>query len=188
MADGIEIEFDDKNKRIGILIAVMAAALALVEAGGNNAGQDALRGTIEASNTWAFFQAKTIRMMTLNAQADALELETAEMKPGPTLEAVKKTVADWRSTAQRYDSEPETGEGRKELMVKARQIEADRDDSAAANATFDLASSALQLAILLASVSVVTSVIWLVYLGAGLGAVGVIVGLMGVYAPHILGG
>lgn len=56
------------------------------------------------------------------------------------------------------------------------------------NATFDLSSSALQLGILLASASVVTSVLWLVYLGAGLGAIGALLGILGVVAPHILGG
>lgn len=188
MAESIEIELDEKNKRIGILIAVMAMVLALVEAAGNNAGQDALRGTIEASNTWAFFQAKTIRMTTLEAGATTLDLQSAGMKPGPELEAIRKTVGEWRDKAARYDSEPETGEGRKELMARARQIEADRDDAAAANATFDLASSALQLAILLASVSVVVSMVWLVYLGAGVGAIGTAIGILGVVAPHLLGG
>ena len=188
MAEGLDIEFNDKNKRIGILIAVLAGVLALSEAAGNNAGQDALRGTIEASNTWAFFQAKTIRMTTLNAQARALELETIGLESGPKVDEMKKAIEEWRATAKRYDSEPDTGEGRKELAARAKQIEAARDDSAAANATFDLSSSALQLGILLASASVVTSVLWLVYLGAGLGAIGAVLGVLGVVAPHILGG
>jgi len=183
MAD--DMEFNERTKRIGILIAVMAAVLAFTEAAGSNAASDALRGTIEASNTWAFFQAKTIRMTTLRAQADALELSSVSL--GETeREAIKKQVADWRATAERYDSEPETGEGRKELMVKARAIEAARDDAAAANATYDLASGALQLGILLASAAVVTSVLWLAFLGAGLGVVGVILGALGLFAPHVL--
>lgn len=188
MTEGLEIEFDTKNKRIGILIAVMAAILALVEAGGNNAGQDALRGTIEASNTWAFFQAKTIRMTTLNAEARALELHAASMDDGPARKEMAKAIEEWRATAKRYDSEPDTGEGRKELSVRAKQIEQARDTAAAANATFDLASSALQLGILLASASVVTSLIWLAYLGGGLGALGACIGVMGLVAPQIIGG
>jgi hypothetical protein len=188
MSEGLEIEFDDKNKRIGILIAFMAAVLALVEAGGNNAGQDALRGTIEATDTWAFYQAKTIRMTTLNSDARSLELSAMGMEDGPKLQEIKKTIEEWRATANRYDSDPESGEGRKELMAKAKKIEAERDDSAAANATFDLSSSALQLAILLASVSVVTSMVWLAWLGASLGAIGGILGVLGVVAPHLLGG
>jgi hypothetical protein len=188
MSEGLEIEFSDKNKFIGVIIAVMAAMLSLVEAGGNNAAQDALRGTIEASDTWAFFQAKTIRMTTLRTQAQALELSSADFAPGTKLEAIKKTISEWRATADRYDSEPETGEGRKELSVKAKALEAARDEAAAANGTYDLASSALQLGILLASSAVVTSIMWLAYLGGGLGVLGGICGALGLWAPHLLGG
>jgi hypothetical protein len=188
MAEGLELEFNNTNKRIGILIAVMAGVLAFAEAGGSNASADALRGTVELSNTWAFFQAKTIRMTTLNAQAESLELLSADMAAGPQREAVTKAVTEWRATAARYDSEPETGEGRKELSAKAKEIEADRNDAAAANATYDLSSSALQLGILLASAAVVTGLLWLSYIGAGLGVVGTILGFMGLWTPHVLGG
>jgi hypothetical protein len=188
MPEGPELEFTTQTKRIGILIAVMAAVLAFTEAAGSNAAADALRGTVEASNTWAFFQAKTIRMTTLRAEADTLELTAAEMEAGPALEAVKAKIGDWRATAARYDSEPDTGEGRKELSARAKAIEAARDDAAAANATYDLASGALQLGILLASAAVVTSVLWLAYIGAGLGVVGIVFGALGLWAPHLLGG
>lgn len=188
MTEALELEFNERNKRIGILIAVMAAVLAFTEAAGSNAASDALRGTVEASNTWAFFQAKTIRMTTLKAQADALELTAAGIKEETTLEAMKKQIADWRATAARYDSEPETGEGRKELSVRAKAIEQARDDAAAANATYDYASGALQLGILLASAAVVTSLLWLAYIGAGLGVLGAVCGALGVWAPHVLGG
>jgi hypothetical protein len=188
MPDALELEFNERNKRIGILIAILAGILAFTEAAGSNASSDALRGTIEASNTWAFFQAKTIRMTTLRAQADALELTSADLPTGTRLDAMKKRIAEWRATADRYDSEPATGEGRKELSVKAKEIEAARDDAAAANSTYDLASGALQLGILLASAAVVTSVLWLAYIGAGLGVLGAAFGALGTWAPHLLGG
>lgn len=188
MSEALELEFNERNKRIGILIAVLAGLLAFSEAAGSNAASDTLRGTVELSNTWAFFQAKTIRMTTLRAQAQALEVQSTGMEAGNKLEAIKKTVADWRATADRYDSEPETGEGRKELSAKAKEIEAARDHAAAANSTFDLSSAALQLGILLASAAVVTSMLWLAYVGAGLGVIGLVFGLMGLWAPHVIGG
>lgn len=188
MAEGLELEFDDRNKRIGILIAVMAAVLAFTEAAGSNAASDALRGTVEASNTWAFFQAKTIRMTNLRLEARTLELNTIGMPKGKKLDEITAQIAEWRETADRYDTEPSTGEGRKELTEKAKQLEADRDDAAAANATYDLASGALQLGILLASAAVVTSLLWLAWAGLGLGILGTVLGAMAVWAPHILGG
>ena len=188
MSEGLELEFNETNKRIGILIAVMASVLAFTEAAGSNAAADAIRQTVEASDTWAFFQAKTIRMTVLRTEAQSLELSSAEMKPGPGSDAAKKVIAEWRGTADRYDSDPESGEGRKELSDKAKKIMAERDDNAAANATYDLASGALQLGILLASAAVVTSVLWLAYIGAGLGLIGSGLGLMAWFAPHVLGG
>lgn len=188
MGEALELEFSERNKRIGILIAILAGLLAFTEAAGSNAASDTLRGTVELSNTWAFFQAKTIRMTTLRAQAQALEVQSVGLEAGAKLEAIKKTIAEWRATADRYDSEPETGEGRKELSAKAKEIEVARDHAAAANSTFDLASAALQLGILLASAAVVTSLLWLAYLGGGLGVIGLTLGAMGLWAPHILGG
>jgi hypothetical protein len=188
MAEGLELEFDERNKRIGILIAILAAVLAFTEAAGSNAASDALRGTVEASNTWAFFQAKTIRMTTLRAQARDLEIAAIGMPKGAKLDEINKQVAEWRATADRYDSEPETGEGRKELSERAKQIETDRDNAAAANSTYDLASGALQLGILLASAAVVTSLLWLAYAGLGLGVLGIVFGALGTWAPHVLGG
>lgn len=188
MAEGLELEFNDTNKRIGILIAVMASVLAFTEAAGSNAAADAIRETVEASDTWAFFQAKTIRMTVLRTEAQSLELRSADVKAGPQLDDVKKIVTEWRATADRYDSEPSTGEGRKELSEKAKKIMTERDNHAAANATYDLASGALQLGILLASAAVVTSVLWLAYIGAGLGLLGAGFGLMAWFVPHVLGG
>ena len=188
MAEALELEFNERNKRIGILIAVLAGVLAFTEAGVQNASSDALRGTIEASNTWAFFQAKTIRMTTLRTQARDLELTAIGIETGAKLDEINKTIAEWRATAERYDSEPDTGEGRKELTARAKTIEAARDEAAAANGSYDLASSALQLGILLASAAVVTSVIWLAYIGAGLGVLGALFGALALWAPFVLGG
>ena len=185
MAEGLEIEFTETNKRIGILIAVMASVLAFTEAAGSNAAADAIRETVEASDTWAFFQAKTIRMTVLRTEAESLELSSGA---GPRAAEIKKTIADWRATADRYDSDQQSGEGRKELSDKAKKIMTARDDDAAANATYDLASGALQLGILLASAAVVTDVLWLAYIGAGLGLLGSAFGLMAWFAPHVLGG
>ena len=103
---------DPSNRKVALLIAVLALFLALAETFGKSAQTEALSRNIEASNLWSFFQAKTIRMTTLKANADLLELQSAEMKPGPHATAIAKTVADWRATAARYDSEPETKEGR----------------------------------------------------------------------------
>jgi hypothetical protein len=183
----VELEHEGhehKSKRIGIVIAVMAGILAIVEAGGHKAATDVVRETVEASDTWAFYQAKSIRAAMFRADAKSLQLTAGASAPQGD---VAKTVAEWNAAAAHEDSEPATGEGRKELNARAVALEKHRDDRNAAMETYELASGALELGILLASSSVVTGLIWLAYLGGGLGALGTVLGLLGWFAPHLLG-
>jgi hypothetical protein len=46
-------------------------------------------------------------------------------------EGVKKQIESWKKTAERYQTEPETGEGRKELAERAKAAEKKRDRSMA---------------------------------------------------------
>src|SRR5436190_8111517 len=114
-----------ENKKIALLVAVLAAVLALSEMGGKSAQTHALADHIDASNLWSFFQAKTIRQTTMRTAADAIE---AQFKEGaqPVPEGLKKQVDTWRKTAQRYETEPETGEGGEELGARAKVKEAER--------------------------------------------------------------
>jgi hypothetical protein len=185
----IEIEHhaDPTNKRIGILIAVMATVLAFTEMAARNADTDIVRESVEASDTWAFFQAKSIRAAMLRADARALQVETAGRPEADTAQ-IAKTVADWEAAAAHEDSEPSTGEGRKELAVKAQGIEKHRDERAAAKETYEFASGALELGILLASSAIVTALTPLAFVGAAFGVIGSALGLLGHFAPHLIGG
>jgi len=73
-------------------------------------------------------------------------------------------------------------------MAKAQAIEKHRDDRDAAKETYELASGALELGILLASSAIVTSLPWLALVGAGFGAIGSVLGILGWTAPHLIGG
>jgi hypothetical protein len=174
-------EHENKSKRIGIAIAIMAGVLALVEAAGHKAATDVVRETVEASDTWNFYQAKSIRAAMFRADAQSLQV-TAGASPDAA-----KTIAEWKADAAHEDSEPASGEGRKELMAKASAIETHRDDRNAAMETYEFASGALELGILLLSSSVVTGLAWLALAGGGLGVLGTILGLCGWLAPHLLG-
>src|SRR3954466_15528306 len=96
------------NKGVALLISVLALVLAFSETLGKAAQTSALAYNIEASNLWAFFQAKTIRQTVLRTAAEQAESVSAT-------DIARKQVAKWRETAQRYQSEPETGEGRDQL-------------------------------------------------------------------------
>lgn len=174
------------NKAVAILIVVLAAGLAIVEAGGKSAQTNALTSNIQASDLWNFFQAKTMRMTVMKTAAEQLEAEGVEDLPPPKAERVRKRIQSWRDTAARYDSEPSTNEGRKELMARAKAAEASRDRSLSAYHMFEFGSAALQLAIVLASASVITEMILLAWLAGGLGILGFGLGLLGWFAPTLI--
>src|SRR4051812_27840242 len=148
------------NKKIALLVAVLAALLAISEMGGKSAQTRGLADHIDASNLWSFFQAKTIRQTTMRTAADAIEAQFKDA-PQPMPAGVKGQVETWRKTAQRYETEPETNEGRKELAARAKVKEADRDKSMSAYHMFEYGSAALQLAIVLAGAAALTTVAWL---------------------------
>ena len=91
----------------------------------------------------------------------------AEAKAG-----LKAKADAYRKTAARYESEPETQEGKKELMVKARDFESKRDHALKQDPYFDYAEALLQIAIVLISVSIVATLPWLAIFGGIIGAVG----------------
>ncbi|MGE5525748.1 MAG: DUF4337 domain-containing protein [Rhodospirillaceae bacterium] len=174
---------DPSNKKVALLIAVLAAVLAFSETLGKGAQTSALSLNIEASNLWSFFQAKTIRMTAVRTAAEALEAEAPLAASAQAKEAMEKRIAEWRKTAARYDSEPETQEGRKELAARAKAAEHKRDVTLAAYHHYEIASAALQIAIVLASATVITNVGFLMWAAAGLGLVGVGFCLIGFFAP-----
>jgi len=92
----------------------------------------------------------------------------------------------WRATADRYESEPATNEGRKELVARAKDAEAIRDRALVADNMFDYGSASLQLAIVLASASIVIGVTWLAWLAGGFGLLGLCFALLGWFAPTLI--
>src|SRR2546423_5194912 len=178
---------DPSNKKVALLIAILAALLAFSETLGKSAQTEALSRNIEAANLWSFFQAKTVRMTTVRTALEQAEVQL----PGASGEAnqvLAKRIDDWRKTAARYDSEPDTGEGRKELAQRAKTAEAKRDRSLAAYHQYETASAALQIAIVLASAEVITGVVFLVWAAGGLGLLGLIftvIGFLGPTAIHL---
>lgn len=172
------------NRKIALLIAIIALFLALSETLGKGAQTEALSRNIEASNLWAFFQAKTIRMTTVRTAAEGLQTET-ERNTDPVFKvAADKRVDFWQKTAARYDDEPETNEGRKQLVARAKIAEEKRDTSLAKYHHFEVASAAFQIGIVLASATIITG-IGLLSLGAlGLGILGLVFTGIGMFAPH----
>ena len=156
---------DEKFKnRAALIIAFMATLLAITSLGGGNAAEDVANNNIHASDTWAFYQAKSIRQTTMRVAADGLE---ADLRANPNMPAdardfIQKKIDDYRATAARYEDEPDKddpgnplkGEGRKQLTARAKDFESQREQASKRDPNFDFAEALFQIAIVLASVAI----------------------------------
>ena len=174
-----------RNRKIALLIAVLALFLALSETLGKSAQTAGLELNIKASDTWNFFQAKTVRQTTLRTAAEAFAIELVGRSDDANKAAMSKQVEAWNATVKRYDSDPKEKDGRKELKAQAEQYEHERDTAMARYHNYELGSAAYQIGIVLASAAVITGMIALAYGAAGVGVVGLIFTGIGLFAPQV---
>jgi hypothetical protein len=198
---GHKITLDNQNRRVALLIAVIALCLAFSETLGKSAQTAAISFNVEAANFWAFYQAKTIRQTTLRAAAELLKFDRMRIDGETSADALKKAMGDrleaWQKAAARYDSEPMQrparkevslnppyGEGRKELAALAAAAEKKRDTAMERYHHYEVASAAFQIGIVLASATVITGMLLLTWLAIALGIVGLGFTAIGFFAPH----
>jgi hypothetical protein len=174
------------NKKIALLIAVIALFLALSETLGKGAQTESISKNVEASNLWAFFQAKSIRRTVVQAIAEHAKLSLGTVGDEAAKTALQKQIDDWQKTAARYRSEPETGEGSEQLSERAKHSEEERDLATAKYHHFELASAAFQIGIVLASATIITGMIVLAWVSGILAVAGIAITVLGILSPHLL--
>jgi Domain of unknown function (DUF4337) len=189
------------NKRVALLIAVLALFLAFSETLGKSAQTAGISFNVEASNLWAFYQAKTIRQTTLQAAAEVMKIERLKTGGEGSGDALKTALGQriefLERTAARYETEPRQrevrkevdlnppyGEGRRELMALALAAEKRRDTALERYHHYEVASAAFQIGIVLASATVITGMVALSWLAGGLGVLGLAFMAIGFFAPH----
>lgn len=172
---------DTFKRRAAVLIAFFAMLLAVTGLGGNNAMKEALNENVQASNAFAFYQAKNIRQTSYALAADQIELAWVNDPnlPDAARTALRGKLEVYRKNVARYESEPETGEGKKELMAQARKHEAARDRALRQDPYFDYAEVLLQITIVLISVAIVADQRWLTWVAIATGGVGALFMLNG---------
>src|SRR5207245_11455662 len=111
------------NKKVAWQIAVITLFLALSETLGKGAMTESIIKNVEASNLWAFFQAKSIRRTVVQSTAEHAKLSLGSAGDDAAKAALQKQIDEWNKTAARYRSEPETGEGSEELSKRAKHAE-----------------------------------------------------------------
>jgi len=178
-----------ENKKIALLIAVIALCLALSETLGKGAQTESIAKNVEASNLWAFFQAKTIRRTTVQTAAEQAKLGLGAASDDAAKAALQKQIDDWQKTAARYRSEPDTQEGSEELMKRAQAAEHERDTALARYHHYEIASAAFQIGIVLCSAAVITGMTMLAWLAGSIGIIGIafmVIGLLAPQAVHLM--
>lgn len=174
------------NKKIALLIAIIALCLALSETLGKGAQTEAISKNVEASNLWAFFQAKSIRRTQIQTAAEQGKLTLGTTTDEAAKAVLSKQVEAWEKTAARYRSEPDTGEGTEQLAERAKHAEHERDEATAKYHHYEIASAAFQIAIVLASATIITGMIILAWGSVALMAIGIVITALGLYSPHLL--
>ena len=174
------------NKKIALLIAVIALCLALSETLGKGAQTESIGKNVEASNLWAFFQAKSIRRTQIQTASEQGKLTLGTTTDEAAKAALAKQIDAWDKTAARYRSEPETGEGSEQLAKRAKDAEHARDEATAKYHHYEIASAAFQIAIVLASATIITGMIILSWGAVGLMVLGVVITALGLFSPHLL--
>jgi hypothetical protein len=179
-------EASSENRKIALLIAVIALCLALSETLGKGAQTESISKNVEASNLWAFFQAKSIRHTVVQTAAEQGKLALGSTGDDAAKAALQKQIDDWQKTAERYRSDTKSLEGQAELSERAKHAEEERDLATAKYHHYELASAAFQIGIVLASATIITGMVVLAWISGLLAIAGIGMTALGIYAPHLL--
>lgn len=179
------------NKKMALMIAVLALFLSFAETVGKSAQTAALNAQMEASNLWSFYQAKNIRRTDNLIAAQQIQLDLAAVTDPQQRAAMEKQVEEWNKTAARYRSEPAAadgkGEGTEELSGRAVSAEHLRDEMLSKYHNYEFASAAFQIGIVLASAAVITGLAIPGFIASGLALLaGAAFMGFGLIAPHLL--
>ena len=156
--DGAKNNDKDREKWLGVYIGILAVILAICSLGGGNATKDSTLKNIEASNTWGFYQAKNIRRQALRLQADEFEafVKMTPNMPEDVRKQIQTKIDSYHADEKRMTTEPEKKEGIEELLVKGKALEVERDTAMRRDPYFDYGQALLQIAIVLASVAIIS--------------------------------
>jgi hypothetical protein len=171
------------RKFTGIYLGIIAMLLAITALGGAHATKTIVNANIQASDTYGFYQARNIRQTAYQIAAEELDTQLLALPDMP--EAARAKIQDrikrYRERVDRYESDPSTGDGKKELLAKAKEFEATRDRAAERDPNFDFAEAFFQIAIVLGSVSIVAASRPLVHLSGILAIAGTLLMINGYF-------
>lgn len=187
MAEPLEDAVEAEDKRVALIIAILALFLALAEAGAKNAEHRSTEQNIESSDLFNFYQAKKVRSTIIETAAQTLEAERAAVTDPKAQEALDKQLVDWKAAVARFENDAKNPRDSLDaIQERAREAAEGRERSNHKLEHFEYASGALQIAIVLASAAIITGIGMLAWVSVGLGLIGAILMAFGYLAPTVL--
>jgi Domain of unknown function (DUF4337) len=181
------VEAKEKDRRAAIVIAILALFLALAEAGAKKADHVSTEKNIESSDLFNFYQAKKIRSTIAETASQTLESQLPGVTDEKARGALEKQVADFKAIAAQYEHDPKKPEDSLDaIQDRANEAGEARELANRRLEHYELGSGAVQIAIVLASAAIITSVGALMWFSVALGAVGVILMALGFFAPTMI--
>jgi hypothetical protein len=143
------------RRSVALWVAVVAVMLAITSMAREQAANRVLNANIHASDTYNFFQAKNIRQTSNQIAADELgTLLVIQIPSEPLKSELERRLAGYVANVARYESEPETGEGKRELLETAQHYESEREKAEESLHSLHYSSTLFQVAIVLGSVAI----------------------------------
>ena len=168
-----------RDKWVAIYISVLAVFIAIAATGSNDAMKTAQQAGIQVNDHYGFYQAKTIRQQQIKIASDQLELKQRETPnlPDPAQKLLQSNKATYDKESDRLETNGRNG--KKELLAKAENCENERNLALAQHPFYDYSMAMLQIAIVLASASIITGTRILLGGSAIVGIFGVLLFLNG---------
>jgi hypothetical protein len=154
--------------KAGMVINVFALCLAVNAWYGGKLGSTVLNNTIKANDTYSFYQAKSIKQSL--AEQNLYEAQH---------NGNRARAEEMAAKIDRYENEP--GEGKQDLMKKAKALEAERDDAKQRSPWIGYASTAYQMAIVVLSASILAVSMYLFWASFAVAGFGLLLSLNGLF-------
>lgn len=181
------VEAEGEDKKVALLIAILALFLALSEAGAKKAEHHSTEKNIESSDLYNFYQAKKVRQTIYETSAQSLEATAGVIADEKTRAAVEKQIGDWKATVAKYEKDTKNPDDSLDRIVeRAKEASEDREGWNRKLEHFEYASGALQISIVLASASIISGVVLLAWVAGLLGLAGAALMALGYLAPTLL--
>jgi Domain of unknown function (DUF4337) len=146
------------KSKAALIISIFAAIYSFDAFIGNTLNSRILNETIHINDVYSFYQAKSIKQSLYQMAADDVEMVLEDKTINVTArEQLNQRLAKYNAAIARYESDPVSGEGKRELLASAKKIESDRDRAKKQAPWIGIAGSVMQISIVLLTASILST-------------------------------